>query len=315
MKKIAKKLGFAICCFAQFAFADGPVSFDFESEALKIPTVHIGLDQYVVEMKQRAGGFDFSVTSAELISKLEFSDGGNLVGTKTLTELADLLPVKEMEVYDPTENRNKTFRGFTTNDVLDLVYGESWRDGEEIAVAALDGYVSSNSIEHYLMYNSMLAFEDVNRPQFILIKAKDGKYIELGPFFLVWDNINSPELLDFVSYGWPWQSISFDLLTFEDRFGKAIPPEGSSEQVQRGFKSTRKFCLACHTMNGDGGWLSGTDLFGTADKFDDATIKRYITEFGAVGPDVSGMILRDEIPNRDQVADDIIAYLNAMAKD
>jgi len=122
-------------------------------------------------------------------------------------------------------------------------------------------------------------------------------------------------LLDFVSYGWPWQSISFDLLTFEDRFGKAIPPEGSSEQVQRGFKSTRKFCLACHTMNGDGGWLSGTDLFGTADKFDDATIKRYITEFGAVGPDVSGMILRDEIPNRDQVADDIIAYLNAMAKD
>ncbi len=311
-----KKLGYfaAICCFSQYTFADGPVTFDFDSETLKIPTVHIGLDQYEVDMKQKAGSLDFSVTSAKLISKLEFSNSDGLIGTKTLTELAELLPIKEMEVYDPIENRNKTYRGFATNDVLDLVYGKSWREGEEFAVAALDGYVSSNSVEHYLTYNSLLAFEDANRPQFILIKAKDGKYVELGPFFLVWDNINSPELLDFVSYGWPWQSISFDLVTFNERFGKAIPPEGSSEQVQKGFKSTRKFCLACHTVNGNGGWLGG-DIAFSANKFDDATIKSYITEPGAIDVDASGsMVLRDELPNRDQVADDIIAYLNAMAQ-
>ena len=310
-----KKLSYfvAICCFAQYAFADGKATFNFENEILKIPAVHIGLDQYQVDMKQKTGSLDFSVTNAKLFSKLEFSNGGDLVGTKTLTELAELLPIKEMEVYDPIENRNKTFRGFVTNDVLDLVYGKSWREGEEFAVAALDGYVSSNSVEHYLTYNSLLAFEDVNRPQFILIKAKDGKYVELGPFFLVWDNINSPELLDFVSYGWPWQAISFDLVTFNDRFGKAIPPEGSSEQIQNGFKSARKYCLACHTINGNGGFIGG-DIAFSANKFDDATIKNYITVLGAIGSNISGMVLRDELPNRNQVADDIIAYLNAMAK-
>ncbi|EDN70772.1 hypothetical protein BGP_0243 [Beggiatoa sp. PS] len=43
----------------------------------------------------------------------------------------------------------------------------------------------------------------------------------------------------------------------------------------------------------------------------DERLKQLILDREAL-PEVSGMVLREEVANRDQVADDIIAYLRAM---
>lgn len=303
------------------AFGDGKVTYNQDDKTVHIPTVHVGTYQYDVKMKREEtadGLFKFVVTDLSLISKLTFEDTNNPNFNKalTLTELIAALPVKDIEIYDPVENRNKTFRGVSTNALFDLIYGERWREQEEVATVALDGYRSSLPVDRYLKYDSYVVYEDVNRPQFILVKAADGKYVELGPFWLIWDNETFPELKASVSYGWPWQLVSFQLASFADIFGNSVPPAGSPDNVQQGFLEAREFCMSCHKINGDGGKM-GPELIetGIVEKTTHLRMKDLILDIDitlTAFPDASGMVLRDELPNREQVADDIIAYLNAM---
>jgi hypothetical protein len=303
------------------AFGDGKVTYDPADKTVHIPTVHVGTDQYEAKMKREETGdglFKFVITELSMVSKLTFEDTENpgFKKTLTLTEIVAKLPAKDIEIYDPTENRNKTFRGVPTNELLDLVYGEDWRNREEMATVALDGYRSSLPIDRYLKYDSYVAFEDVNRPQFILVKAEDGRYVELGPFWLVWDNITFPELKASVSYGWPWQQVGFKLASFADLFANSAPPEDSPENVKQGFLEAREFCMSCHKVNGDGGKIGGELIEnGVVEKTDDRRMKDLILDIDitlTAFPNASGMVLRSELPNREQIADNIIAYLNAM---
>jgi hypothetical protein len=297
-------------------FGDGKVTYDPVESALHIPVVHIGYDQYKVTMKHEETGegpFKFVISELSLLSQLKFEDSKkpNFGKTLTLTELVAKFPPKEFKVFDPLENREKTFRGIPTNDVLDLVYGKDWQKREEVLVKARDGFASSIAVKQFLSDDSFLAFEQVNRPQFIVVKASDGKYVELGSFWLIWDNKDNPALQGAGSYFWPYQAASFDLVTFAERFTNAVPPDGSSEQVQRGFKATRTYCLFCHKVNGDGGWsaselIKDRTVIKSAEKLKEMILDREAHH------EVSGMVLREEIPGRDQVADDIIAYLMAM---
>jgi hypothetical protein len=298
----------------QSVFGDGKVTYDPDTEMVHIPRVQVGNDQYEAKMKYEAAQARFVLTEAKLISTLTFKDREqpDFTKTLTLTEIIAQLPQTDIEVFDPVENRNKTFRGVSTNQLLDQVYGEKWRQQEEMLTTALDGYQSAFPIAKLLNYDSYVVYEQVDRPQFILIKAADGKLVELGPFWLVWDNITAPELKASVSYAWPWQLSGFELVKFTDIFANSAPPANSSEQVQRGFLSTQEFCMGCHKINGDGG-KNAPDLIqaGLVADNTNAKIKELITNIN-VAP-VSGMVLRDELTNRDQIADDIIAYLKAMA--
>jgi len=314
-----KQLSFALLSagwmvISQAALSDGKVTYNTMDGTMHVPKVQVGLDQYEVRIKQQGNELKYVLTEATLISMLKFKDSENPDFSKMLmlSELAAQFPPQEIKIFDPVENREKTFRAIPTNAVLDKVYGADWRNREEMVIAALDGYESAISVSRFLKYNSYIAFEDVNRPQFILVKAADGKLVELGPFWLVWDNLNQPELKAWVSYGWPWQMGSIDFTTTAKRFANSKPPEDSSENVKRGFESTREFCMNCHKVNGDGG-TKGPELIETGDvaEVSKEKLKQMITDLNATP--ATGMVLRDEIPNRDQVADDIVAYLYAMA--
>lgn len=317
-KMLGSAILLATSLMAQPAFGDGKVTYNPVDGYVHIPTVHVGQDQFEVKMKREGELFKFVVTDSTLTSKLTFEDTENPDFTKTftLTEIVNLLPPQDVDIYDPTENRNKTFRGVPTNELLDLVYGVDWRNREEMATVALDGYRSSLPIERYLKYDSYVVYEDVKRPQFILVKSEDGKYVELGPFWLVWDNVTFPELKASVSYGWPWQQVGFKLAKFTDLFANSAPPEGSPENVKQGFLEAREFCMSCHKINGDGGKIGGELIqTGIIEKTDDRRMKDLILDIDIVltaFPNASGMVLRSELPNREKVADDIIAYLNAM---
>jgi hypothetical protein len=195
----------------QPAFSDSKVTYDPNTEMIYIPRVQVGHDQYEARMKYESEQTRFVLTEAKLISALIFKDREqpNFNKILTLTEIVAQLPKIDIEVFDPVENRNKTFRGVSTNALLDLIYGEQWRNREELLTTALDGYQSSFPVERLLKYDSYVAYEQIDRPQFILIKAADGKLVELGPFWLIWNNITYPELKASVSYGWPWQLAGF----------------------------------------------------------------------------------------------------------
>jgi hypothetical protein len=299
------------------AFSDGKVTYNAADGTVQIPVVHAGSDQYNVTMQYEPtedGLLKFVVTEASLLSQLTFKDSANsdFGNTLTLIEMLAEFQSQDIEVSDPIEKRNKTFRAIPINAVLTKIYGDDWQTREEVLVSALDGFKSSIAVEQFLSYNGYLAFEQVNRPQFVLVKASDGKYVELGPFWLIWDNLTNAELQASDSYFWPYQVASFDLVTFAERFTNAVPPEGSSESVQQGFVAARKYCMHCHKVNGDGGNKSAdliqAELIATKT---DERLKEVILDREAL-PNISGMVLREEVANREQVADDIIAYLRTM---
>jgi len=310
-------LGVSSVMMAQSALSDGVVNYNTADGMLTLPRVHVGVDQYEVTMKKQPGDdFKFVMTDAKLVSMLTFKDSQNPEFSKAvlLSELIAQFPSQEIKVFDPTENREKTFRAVSTNSVLDSIYGPEWRTREEVVTAALDGYESVISVDRFIKYNSFIAYEDTKRPQFVLVKGSDGKLVELGPFWLIWDNINQPDLKAWVSYGWPWQMNSINFVKTAERFANSVPPVGSAENIRRGFESTREFCMACHKINGDGG-TRGPELIKTGEiaKETKEDLKLMITDIKFTPSKASGMVLRDEIPNRDQVADDIVDYLFAMA--
>jgi hypothetical protein len=302
------------------AVGDGKVTYNPIDETVHIPTVHIGTDQYEVKMKHEETGdglLKFAVTDLSLISQLTFKDSANPNFSRifTLTEMLAQFPSITVEVLEFLENRPMTFRGITVNALFDTVYGDDWRNREEVLFTALDGFQSSIPVEQFLQYDSFVAYEyaDANkRPSFVLIKDNDGKFIDLGPFWLVWDNLSKPSLQGSVSYGWPYQLASFELVTFAERYPNSVPPANTTENVQSGFLAARVYCMACHKVKGDGGNkapdLIQADLVSTKT---DERLKQLILDREAL-PDVSGMVLREEVANRDQVADEIIAYLRAI---
>ncbi len=46
---------------------------------------------------------------------------------------------------------------------------------------------------------------------------------------------------------------TIDLISFSERFPNMSPPKNSSEKAKKGFLAFHKYCLSCHTINGEGG--------------------------------------------------------------
>jgi mono/diheme cytochrome c family protein len=302
-------------------WADSKATYDPIERVVDLPVVHVGTDQYQVKMQRDdtdPAVFQFTVSDLVLRSKLTFSDSDRpgFREQRTLSGLLAEIPAQQITVLDPVENRLKTLKAIPTRSVFDAVYGREWRDREEIALIAADGYRAALPVERFVEYDSYIAYEDVNREQFVLVKAADGAYVELGPFWLIWDNQSHPELQASVSYGWSWQLVEFTLTRFDDLFANSAPPAGSSAEVTRGFNRAREFCLSCHQVNGDGGEIA-PELVQTraVSRFGDARVRELILDIDATlaaYPNATGMVLRDELPDREQIADDIIAYLRAM---
>jgi mono/diheme cytochrome c family protein len=51
-----------------------------------------------------------------------------------------------------------------------------------------------------------------------------------------------------------------DLVRFADKAVKLAPPTTAKQDAKEGFALFRKTCLACHTLNGEGGQTSGVEL-------------------------------------------------------
>jgi mono/diheme cytochrome c family protein len=101
---------------------------------------------------------------------------------------------------------------------------------------------------------AFLAIEDPKSPWPHLA----GKTTSAGPFYLVWTN---PQASAIGPEEWPYQIASFDILADPHSvFPKIYPAADAAPNVQDGFKSFQRNCLACHKMNGNGAGSIGPDL-------------------------------------------------------
>lgn len=101
------------------------------------------------------------------------------------------------------------FRGFAAAPLLDALLGPAWRDGgRAIEFRAADGYVSSIPAAQFERYPAWLVYRRADGADFVSDNVYQGRHaVPLGPWYLVWDNIGSPDLIPLGDHYWPYQVI------------------------------------------------------------------------------------------------------------
>jgi len=208
-----------------------------------------------------------------------------------------------------------TYTAVPMNDLLDLAYGAKWRTREEFLFTCSDGYQPSIPVAEFLQYPAWVAVGLPDNAPFRLETAAR-KTIELGPFYIIWDNrsrlasgTDSPSL-------WPYQVVGIDLTNFVDRFGAIAPARNATPEAVRGFASFRKHCISCHRINGVGGEI-GAELNypeNVTSWYRPGWLARWIDDpasmrFGTSMPGLKFMLKQTPDRERKKIAEDIIAYL------
>jgi cytochrome c2 len=186
---------------------------------------------------------------------------------------------------------------------------------KDIYITCTDGYKPSIPVVKFLKYDSYLVFKGGSKENFTLInKNQNSEFIELKPFYLVWDNLKHPELMKQGAYDFPYQIESVDLISFEQSFPKMSPPISSSESVNNGFIAFRKYCSTCHSINGEGG-SKATELnypVNVTEYFEKKWLKIWIENPGSIRFNTKMPALNLDTGNKEKVINNIVEYLKAM---
>ena len=200
---------------------------------------------------------------------LAFVRDGAPVRTLDLDALRRVCGARRIELDDPYYGRKVAFLACPLGAVLAQGFG-ALPDRDPAAnyfLRAHDGYVKPASGERLLEAGGWLAFADADltpstdagatgplTPRFAPI---DRRQLDPAPFYLVWTGAAQR---DPHRYPWPYQLVSIEAAPFEREFPHTAPtgaPEGAA--AWRGFALFRTECIACHSVNGEGGKI-GPDL-------------------------------------------------------
>lgn len=248
---------------------------------------------------------------------IEFRYHGEKVKTLSLEELQALLPKETVRVHDIHEQKPIDFHGFPLRQLIDSVY-DAKNDWDEVVVTCRDGYEPSLDRSYFNNYTGYLAFGRADQPGLELIDARrNNEKIDATPFYFVWDNLKNPKLNDEPGSLWSYQVVAIDLVSAVEKYPNMSPPQGASDQVMLGFKSFRKYCFSCHTINGEGGNL-GPELnspINSTEKIKEEWLRQWIEDPFVLYPNVKmtplKWMVKDE-KERKKVLDAIIAYLKVM---
>jgi cytochrome c2 len=252
----------------------------------------------------------------ETASALRFARHGEVVASRNLTALRAAVDAQTLTVFEPYEAREIAFRALPFADVLDRVFTPSWRDEEELLFTCRDGYQPTVPVKRALEHRAWLAFER-READFSIRKLESGRHqhVPLGPFYLIWENLDDPVVRAEGDYGWPYQLVGVELVRARDRFPRMSPPEGAGALVHTGYTAFRMYCSRCHAMNGEGGAI-GPELNAAGQEVggrDPAWLRRWIDDPSRFVPNARMPALDPGLRDRDHTLDALIAYLRAMA--
>jgi mono/diheme cytochrome c family protein len=166
--------------------------------------------------------------------------------------------VVEPHQSDATHQTHVTYLAVAANQVLDHLFGRRWpSSGSDVVFTAADGYQFAGGAERFTHYKAYLAYARADGNAFTIVNS-EGQPIELGPYYLIWDNIEDPSLIRQGAYGWPYQVLQIELRPASAYL--PLLPQSASRQALDGFVLFKEYCLICHQMAGIGGQKLSTDL-------------------------------------------------------
>lgn len=257
-----------------------------------------------------------AATPAAAAPGLAFARHGETVGERSLAALRATAVPATVRVFEPYEGREVSFGALPFVALLDHVYGEDWRAEEEILFTCSDGYQPTVPVQRVLDHTAWLAFERRDQQGFTIRKRESGesRTVELGPFYLVWENLDDARVRQEADYGWPYQLVAVDLIRARERFPGLAPPADAAPAVRAGFQAFRVHCSKCHQLNGEGGSI-GPPLMAAASPLaqrDPDWLRAWIEDPASIQPTARMPALNPALPDRARTVDEILAYLAAM---
>ena len=242
---------------------------------------------------------------------------------ESLPERADLTarigsaPVM-VEVYEPhlsTENApvKRSYLAYRFDIVADLIFGPLWRDGAEaVELRALDGYVSRIPIADFMTHKAHLAVGLSDGSPFTVDNLQQNETdIALGPYYLIWENIDDAEILSRGASVWPYQVADILRVTTSD---EVLRPAGLDPALKPAVELVRRHCLNCHKLNGFGGNKVPGDLAALARALDNETFRARVLDPQSVQSNSTMPALSRELSDneRQRIVNLLRAYLLEM---
>ena len=257
-----------------------------------------------------------SVAFAAPDKGLSFSVRGKPVAQLSLADLEKKVPAMSISVWEPHEDKTVTYEGFDVRKLFAAIYGDVWRETDEVLFTCADGYQPVLPAERFQRHAGYLVYRRLDQETFnVQNRLQAEKDVPLGPFYLVWDNLNSQELRADGANGWPYQVVGVDLVTFADRFPKLSPPKDASATAKKGFVAFRENCMACHSINGEGGNKAPELNYpvSVTEYLSDDWIRRWVrnprsVRYNATMPGYASHADPDTLVN------DVLSYLKTMAR-
>jgi len=194
--------------------------------------------------------------SAPGLSAVELPAPAELL--KQLGASGHYVTVVEPHQSDPSHQTHVTYLAVQANQVLDHLFGPHWQSSDnDVVFSAADGYQYAGGSERFTRDKAYLAYARADGRAFALVN-KEGQQTELGPYYLIWDNIADPSLIMQGAYGWPYAVLQVDVRPVSAY--APLLPESASTQVRDGFVLFKEYCLICHQVAGIGGEKLATDL-------------------------------------------------------
>lgn len=166
--------------------------------------------------------------------------------------------VAEPHQSDASHQTHVTYLAVAASRVLDYLLGQDWRSPDnDVVFSATDGYQFAINAERFMQYKGYLAYARADARPFALVNNQ-GQRIELGPYYLIWDNIDDPELIRQRAYGWPYEVVQVEVRPVSAY--ALLLPEGTSREARDGFALFKEYCLVCHQVADIGGRKLSTDL-------------------------------------------------------
>lgn len=298
-------------CYSQLLFLATPPTLSLLRK-VRLPRANL----YLLLMLGSLPGFASPVSAAsDDPLAVEFKQGDKVRKVLSLDDIRAIAPSVLLKVFEAHENRERVYQAFPARPVFDEVFGKDWEQAQEAVFTAIDGYQPSIPVAKFLAHPAFFAFAHADNSPFTMTNTlQNNETVQLGPLYLVWDNLDSKVLRESGASDMPYQIKRIEIRA-ESPFPNTLPPAHASAEVKRGYTHFRQHCIACHTINGEGGGKAPELNYPTSvvEYIKPEYLKRWIMNPQSIRYNTLMPALPRGIPNADQVTEELITYLKVMS--